>query len=304
VNPLAQIFSGNTGAKVVSSIVAVVLWVVVLGSRSTEVTKEIPLQVATPPDLVVSNDVPEKVIFRLAGPKAFLRAILDRPEDPIRVNLSTSKSGTVTYRFFADNIRLPIGVRVLSVNPPSISVKLEPERTKEVPVRLETKGSLPEGFVLRRAEVSPKSVRIRGPESRVEAIAEAITAPIDLSQVRASADLPAEFDLERMGVRIEGSAPKVAMDVAAVQANFKIRIRGADIRVESSHQARVDEPAITIFVRMDQDQIQKLDPTKVSAEVDLRGKNKGRYTSKVSVSLPPNVGVVRVVPETVRVTLY
>jgi hypothetical protein len=94
------------------------------------------------------------------------------------------------------------------------------------------------------------------------------------------------------------------MDVAAVQANFKIRIRGADIRVESSHQARVDEPAITIFVRMDQDQIQKLDPTKVSAEVDLRGKNKGRYTSKVSVSLPPNVGVVRVVPETVRVTLY
>ncbi len=304
MNPLMSLFSGNTGAKVVSVIVAVVLWVVVLGSRAVEVTKEIPITITTPNDLVVSNDVPEKVIFRLSGPKAFLRAILDRPEDPIRVNLSGAKAGLVTYRFFADNIRLPIGVRVLQVNPSSMIVKLEPQKTKEVPVRLETRGSLPEGYVLKKAEITPKTIRIRGPESRVDGITEAPTSAIDLAQIRTNLEAEAQFDVARLGVRLEGSAPKISIQVAAVQANFKIRVKGPDIRVDSPHKARVDEAAVVVYVRMDPDDIQKLDPTQVAINIDLKGKTKGRYTSKVNVSLPPNIGMVRVVPDTVRVTLY
>lgn len=304
MNPILGIFSGNTGAKVVSVVVAIVLWVVVLGSRAVEVAKEIPIAITTPPDLVVSNDVPEKVLFRLSGPKAFLRAILDRPEDPIRVNLSGAKAGLVTYRFFADNIRLPIGVRVLQVNPSSMVVKLEPQRTKEVPVRLEMKGSLPEGYVLKRAAIAPRTIRIRGPESRIEGITEASANAVDLSQVRASLQMSAQFDVARLGVRVEGESPQIAIDVAAVQANFKIRVKGSDIRVDSSHHARIDEPAVTVYVRMDQEEIQKLDPSQVSIEADLKGKTKGRYTAKLKVSLPPNVGMVRVVPDTVRVTLY
>lgn len=304
MNPIISLFSGNTGAKVVSVIVAIVLWIVVLGSRSTEVTKDIPIVVTTPGDLVVSSELPEKVTFRLAGPKAFLRAILDRPEEPIRVNLSGARAGLVTYRFFADNIRLPIGVRVLQVNPSSVIVKLEAQKTKEVPVRLELTGALPEGYILKRAEVSPKNVRIKGPESRIEAISEIQTNDVDLAQIRSPLEQEAQFDVARLGVKIEGAAPKISIDVAAVQANFKMKIRSADIRVESSFRARIDDPAVTVYVRMDQDEIAKLDPSQVSVAIDLKGKTKGRYTSKLKVSLPPNVGMVRTVPESVRVTLY
>lgn len=304
VNSLMNLFSGNTGAKVVSVVVAIVLWVVVLGSRAVEVTKEIPISVTTPADLVVSNDIPEKVLFRLSGPKAFLRAILDRPEDPIRVNLSGAKAGLVTYRFFADNIRLPIGVRVLQVNPSSMIVKLESQRSKEVPVRLEMKGSLPEGYVLKKADISPKAIRIRGPGSRIESITEAPANAVDLSQIRTSLQMEAQFDVARLGVRIEGPIPRISIDVAAVQANFKIRVKSSDIRVDSSYHARIDEPAVTVYVRMDESEIAKLDPSQVQIEADLRNKAKGRYTAKLKVNLPPNVGMVRVVPDTVRVTLY
>lgn len=304
MNPLLNLFSGNTGAKVVSVVVAIVLWIVVLGSRAVEVTKEIPITISTPADLVVSNDIPEKVLFRLSGPKAFLRAILDRPEDPIRVNLSGAKAGLVTYRFFADNIRLPIGVRVLQVNPSSMVVKLEAQKTKEVPVRLEMKGSLPEGYVLKRTDISPKMIKIRGPESRIEGITEAPANAVDLSQVRTNLQMAAQFDVARLGVRVEGTTPQISIEVAAVQANYKIRVKGADIRVDSPHHARIDEPAVTVYVRMDHGEIAKLDPSQVSIEADLKGKTKGRYTAKLKVSLPPNIGMVRVVPDTVRVTLY
>src|SRR5580658_4148228 len=114
----------NIGTKLISIAIAVVLWIVVLGSRNVEVTKEIPLEVITSSDVVPANDIPDKIAFRMSGPKAFLRAILDRREDPIRVNLSGAKPGLVTYRFFSDNIRVPIGVKVLSINPTSVLIKL------------------------------------------------------------------------------------------------------------------------------------------------------------------------------------
>src|SRR3954471_21675607 len=88
---LWALVSANFGTKMVSIVIAVVLWGIVLGSRNVEVTKEIPLEVITQGDIVPANEIPDRIAFRLSGPKAFLRNILDRREDPIRVNLSGAK---------------------------------------------------------------------------------------------------------------------------------------------------------------------------------------------------------------------
>lgn len=295
-------FAQHSGAKLISIIIAVVLWIVVLGSRNVEVTKEIPLEVQTPNELVISTDLPEKVTFRLSGPKAFLRAILDRREDPIRVNLTGAKAGVVTYRFFADNIRLPIGVKVLAVTPPSLVVRLEPVKRKEVPVRLDLQGTPPEGYQITRTEVKPATIKIRGPESTIDAVSEVTTLPIDLNDARQTIDLQATLDLARQGLQVEGSLPQVRVEVTAIQANFKIR--NVELRVLSKHRSKVDESNITVYVRVDPTEIGNLDRKKVYAEVDLQDKNKGRYTERVKVTLPPNVGLVRVIPERVKVTLY
>ncbi|HRK02024.1 MAG TPA: hypothetical protein PLH57_05115, partial [Oligoflexia bacterium] len=130
----------NASLKALSILIAAVLWFVVLGSRNVEIAKEVPIEVVAPADLIVANEVPDKVSFRLAGPKAFLRNVLNRKEDPIRVNLTAAKPGLITYRFFTDNIQVPLGVKVLSINPTAIVVKLEVNRKKEIPVRLVMKG--------------------------------------------------------------------------------------------------------------------------------------------------------------------
>src|SRR5262249_6086747 len=157
----------------------------------------------TPSDLVVSNDLPDKVAFRLSGPKAFLRSVLDRREEPVRVNLAGAKPGLVTYRFFSDNIRVPIGVKVLHINPPAILIKLEPVKHKEVPVRAELQGIAPEGYKLGQVKVHPETVKIKGAESRVDSIAELKTTPVDVSEIRQTTEKEAAFDLARYGVQIE-----------------------------------------------------------------------------------------------------
>ncbi len=291
----------NVGAKIFSLFLAIVLWGIVLGSRSVEVTKEIPLEIITNQELTPANEIPDRISFKLAGPKAFLRAILDRREDPIRVNLTTAKSGLVTYRFFSDNIHLPIGVKVLSINPSSILIKLEQTKRREVPVQLEMRGEVPDGYQLIRSELRPEKLKIVGAESRVDAVTQVATLPVDLSQVKVSVEQEVDLDLERLQVKVEGPAPKVFLQVEPIPANF--RIRNVELRVLSNHAVRLEEKTLSLHVRADSKVLQNLDRTQVYGLIDLRGRAKGKYTEKVKVILPPGVIAVKTLPESVTVVL-
>jgi YbbR domain-containing protein len=292
----------NVGTKFISVVIAVVLWIVVLGSRNVEVSKDVPLEVVTPTEIVASNDIPDHVTFKLSGPKAFLRAVLDRREEPIRVNLAGSKPGLVTYRFFSDNIRVPIGVKILGINPSAIVIKLEQVKQKEVPVRLEIQGTPPEGYKIGQVHLNPEKVKIKGAESKVDSIADIQTLPLDVSDIKESTEKPVAFDLSRYGVAIVGSLPVAKLNVESLAANYKIK--NIDIHVTSSYKVRVDDKNVTVLVHADADELKSLDRSKVFGTINLMGKPKGRYTESVEVTVPPHINLVKVIPDKVTVTLY
>lgn len=295
-------FTHNLPLKLFSVLIALILWVVVLGSRDVEVSKEVPLEVLTSPELVIANEVPEKITFRLSGPKAFLRAVLDRREEPIQINLVGAKAGLMTHRFFSDNIRVPIGVKVLSLSPSSLAIKLEAVKTKVLPIKLTTRGELNEGLKIKSIGVFPESIRVTGPESRIELLSEAPTAPLDLSTVKGSLDREIPLESPGPGLQYVGPNPRARVDIEGLGANFKIR--NIAIRVVSPFKVKIQPASVTAMVRAAPADLRKLDRGRIFGKVNLEGKPRGTYSEPVEIELPPNVTLVRVVPGTVNLTLY
>lgn len=294
--------TSHLATKIVSVIIAVVLWGIVLGSRIVEVTKEIPLELITSSEVVAANDVPDKITFKLSGPKAFLRSILDRREDPIRVNLSGAKPALVTYRFFSDNIRVPIGVKVQSINPSYITIKLEFVKRREVPVRLELRGTSPEGYHVTYAELQPPTVRISGAESRVNAITEMTMFPIDISNLKKDIEREVTLEASKYNVQVESEIPKARIEVEPISNNF--RIKNVDIRVAGSSRFRVEPKVISVMVRANAKEMRHVDRTLVYGMIDVTGKPKGIYREPVRVVLPPRVNLLKVMPEYVNVEVF
>jgi YbbR domain-containing protein len=297
-----QLFTANLGTKLISVAIAVVLWMIVLGSRNVEATKDIPLEVITPSDVVPANDIPDHISFRLSGPKAFLRTVLDRKEEPIRVNLAGAKPGLVTYRFFSDNIRVPIGVKVLTISPTSVLIKLEYLKKRDVPVKLELRGAMPDGFRIARTEVKPDTVRIKGAESRVDGLSELVTTPVDVSNLRQSLDREVPLDLSRYNVQLDGPLPHVLIEVEPVSANY--RIKNVDVHVMTALNYKLEDKTVSVLVRADPKDLKSLSHGRIYGVVDLSGKPKGKYTESVKIIVPDGVGLVKVIPEKVNVTLY
>lgn len=301
---IGEVITHNFAVKLISIVIAIVLWLLVFGSRNDQMQISVPIRVLTHPDVAIANrenEIPDEIQFLLTGPKAFLRGVLDRPRSPIVVDLANSKPGLVTYRFFSDNISLPIGVKVLSIEPTTIFIKLEKMKTKVVPVRLQLQGKPPEGYQLVESGIEPDKVKIRGPQSRIASISEVFTESLSLDQTKHDIEQAAPLDLKRFSVEIEGDLPKIFLKVRPISANF--RIKNVAIRVLSRFKAKLETPTVTVFVRADDKDLEKLDQSQVYAEIDLQDQEVGEFEVPIKVSLPPTLGLVRVEPEKVKVTL-
>lgn len=294
--------TSNMGLKAVSLGIGVILWFIVLGSRNVEITKEVPIEIVIPSSLTVANEVPDKVAFRISGPKAFLRGILNRKEDPIRVNLSSAKAGLFTYRFFSDNIQMPLGVKVLSINPPAMVVKLEHVKTKEVPVRLVTRGSSPEGYKLEKLELTRSTVRLKGPESKMESISEVKTQPVELGSLREIGDKEVRIDIDKLsGVVLEGEPPRIHFEVYQELSTF--RIKGLAIQVRSNRSARAIPKEVSIMVSTTTEQMRNLDRDKIKVYVDAQSRRAGTHMLPIKVEMPEAFQLIRVLPAKAKVIL-
>ncbi len=293
----------NAALKIVAFGIAFLLWVIILRSQKVEIEKEIPIRVTTAENVMLGNDVPKKVTFRLLGPKGFLQQILEKNVRPIEVNLKASQPGLITYRFFPNDISgLPANVEVTSINPATLFVRLEEAQSRELPVKPELLGTLPDGYRIKRIAVEPPLVRIRGPQSRIDRIKEIHLKPLDVSELTSRFEGAVEIDAERAKVELEGDTPRLIVEVEEVESTFKIR--NVPVTVRSQHQFSISDPKAILFVRATAGSLQGWDQTKLSIELDLKARKKGRYQEKLRPELPAGVKLVRTVPERVTVTLY
>lgn len=289
----------NLGLKFLSILIAISLWVVVFGTKTIEITKEVPFEVITSDDQTVEEMLPEKVTFRMSGPKAFLTSITNRVEEPIRVNLKEIKPGLFNYRVYSDAIKLPLGVKVQSIHPNVIPIRIEELKRKMVNIDLDLAGKERLGDRFARAEVLPPQVRIKGPKNRIASISAVKTLPIEIGNLQHTTIIPLTFDLRAFGVDVDSVLPELNVEVQGKGQAF--RVKHVPLKVNSNSKVKCDETEVTVIVRTLPGDTIKVEGDQVKAEIDARDLPEGEYLRWVKVQLPEHVHLLRVIPPFARV---
>jgi YbbR domain-containing protein len=287
--------------KLLSVVIAATLWVVVFGSRTIEITKEIPFEVQMSDDQILVDPVPEKIQFRLVGPKAFIRNITTRIEDPIRANVKDLKTGVFTHRIYSDSIKLPMGVKVQAINPNVIQIKVEELKKRMVSVKLESTGDAPNGFKVLRTEVLPPQMRIKGPKNRIAGINSLPSLPVDFSSLRETQIIPLAFDFKSLGIEPDSAVPELNVEIQGKGQAF--RVKHVPVRIRSTLKAKSDDEEVTVIVRTDPADNVKIDGDQVRAEIDMRDMPDGEFVRWIKITLPEKVHLVRVIPPLTRVVV-
>lgn len=299
----------NLGLKIIALFIAVMLYTLVRfqekGERIIDV-EVLPLLPPTSADLVVTNELPDKVRVRVRGPASRLNSI--KPVRPVEIDMNKAVEGTSYYYFNEDSFDLPAGVEFVRVTPESIPIKIERLDKRKVPMSVRTSGQLKEGTELvDNPRVAPAEVTIIGPKSVTRGIKAVETEEVDLEGlgVGSYTRIVPVRRIEDVEIR-GGDEMKVSFDVRWVPgrrtiSNLLVRVEGTELMgTTTPKKVAVDLSGPEVV-------LENLDPAKLRPFVLLteeQGARPGSVTGQVTLrGVPEGVEVSSVVPARVNVQL-
>jgi YbbR domain-containing protein len=176
--------TSNISWKLLSLVVAVLLWLSVSSEPEISTFRTVPVQYKDlPSELEISSDLIESVTLELRGPAGELRDFADSQQTAVVLDMARVQPGERTFGVGAENVQLPRGLLLVRAIPSQVRFHFERRVTREVPVQVRFSKDPPKGYQVLGYAITPHQIRIVGPESHVRKLAHAITDPIDLSPV-------------------------------------------------------------------------------------------------------------------------
>jgi YbbR domain-containing protein len=121
---LRRVLLHNWHLKLLSLLIAFLLWAVYTAEPIAEVGYLVPLEFRNlPPGLELAEDVPTQIHVRVRGRPAILHRITPA-ELSIAIDLSGAAPGELLVRLAADHLDLPPGVELTRISPAEVRIRL------------------------------------------------------------------------------------------------------------------------------------------------------------------------------------
>ena len=287
----------NLALKAASVGLAALLWYVIAGEKTSEMGLTVPVELQNfPQDLELTGEPVNAVEVRLRASPGIIQRI--GPGDvSARVDLAGVGEGEHIVHLGAEAIRVPFGVRVVRVNPATISLNFERTLQKTVPVRPRLTGRPASGFEVAEVSSQPPEVRLAGPKSRVQEVESAFTEPVSVEGARAAVSDEVTIGVEDPLLHVLGSA-RVTVTAQVREATETRVLEGVEVALRGG--AGVVQPArVDVTLAGPASVLQRVDPSQVRAYADVTQAGGGR-SAPVTVELQggyPGVTVKEWTPE-------
>jgi YbbR domain-containing protein len=284
----------HLGLKLISLFLGFSLWYAVAREQEAEFSLSIPIELRDLPEgLEVIEESVQQVEVRLRGPAETLRRLT--PQDVnIGVELEDAEPGERLAYLTSAEVAAPFGARVMRVTPASVRVVLDRTMKRTVEVIPRVVGSPAEGFELYHIDLSPKTIDVVGPSSRVSRLEQVTTEPVSADGLRDSYSRLVRVELEPL-VRVEQElSVSLALDVREEQGRRELS--GVPVRgLPEDRPARLTPDAVKIQVEGPKSLVDELRAEDVFAQVRLQDLAPGRHSVAPTIVISsPEAGSIRI----------
>jgi YbbR domain-containing protein len=304
---LKDLLFENWAIKLTAIFLAFFLWLFVRGDRNVERIMTAPLEIRIPRSMEITNERPSFVEVTVRGtPTSFGWGSSGPPA--YTIDLQTAGEGSHEVPLSPANVRIPAasGLEVVRVNPPRITLVLERTVEKEVAVTAPPlRGEPADGYDIYRISWWPTKIRLAGPRSKVEALAQLNAAPISVGGLSQSLRTFTNLVLESQSLR--------AIPAGPVEVNVQVGVHReprtiSGVPVTSDIEGLGISPArITIRILVPVSFKEKLGPEHFSAVIPADSIDASAQEAQVKpevrlVDSPdPNIVIDRIRPAEVTV---
>jgi YbbR domain-containing protein len=305
--PLWKVISRNWMMKLLCLVLAFAVWQAVRENTSFEVmVTDIPVTVTAGDGRAVLDQSTDTVSIRFRGSRDDIRFI---SSDQVEVNVDISGHSDrlrQTVKFSPRYVKAPSRAHAVQFDPPEITVTIDREVERVLPVKATFEGELPQGILMEKNLCVPATVKVRGAERLLSELEQVRTVPISLD---------GRYNSFKTHVTIAADAQPwtVSPERVTVEANL----------VERVETRRIEDNEVRPLLASDDTRVVKIRPEKVA--VTLRGSPQriadlnardiytyidcteltepANYNVPVRADAPAGLQVEKIEPATVQVTV-
>ena len=175
----------NLGLKLLSLLLACLLWALVVGEQKVDVILTAPVELPLPPSMALINEPVDAVEIHLRGPRTLVTALT--PRDIVLTSVPAKLAeGETVISVRPESVRVPRGIQVVDVTPRRIRVLVDAVGEREVDVSPRVEGRPADGFVVRHVKALPARIGLVGPKSELRRLSRVATQAVTVEGQRAS----------------------------------------------------------------------------------------------------------------------
>ncbi len=231
---VSKIFLEDWPTKLVALAITFALWLGVTGLSTPTARRmsDIPLTLSYSNNTEITNSPIQNVSIVVSGDRRKINQ-LSETGLVVSLDLSDVAPGDRVVQLTPENVMidLPLGVKLQEILPNKIAVRLEAVEEKDVAVKIETQGEVPDGFEIYGETVTPHKVRVRAPAAYLRTLNSIPTDKIDLRN--------RQTDFTARQIAVSLSNPKATALEPAVDVTFRI----GEKRVERTFHVPVGNAA-------------------------------------------------------------
>ncbi len=308
-NTVLRMLRNNRGLKLAALLVAVVVWYSIREITSFEGTLPgVQLDVRLDDGWAVLDRSVDEVDVVFRGSPSDVQN-LSREQVRVEVDLrGESVAGSRDVRLLPSNVRSHGGARAVALEPAEVTLTLDREGAREVPVQADIVGSPPLGFEVEQVVCTPSNLVVEGPAGRLAGIEQLRTAQIDLegrlrsfsltrAVVSPSDTWSARINPDRVKIDVTIVERATRKEIEGVRVQLVVRPETPPIRLASTNRVR-------LVVQGRSDVLATISATNLTAFLDCSAVGPGESLEVgLYAPAPAGVQVVSVEPPALRVEM-
>ncbi len=300
----------NWVLKLLSLLFALFLWYFVVGEDKVDMNVTIPVEIVNlPRDLVISNQYRKQLEVTISGQRSIIRGLTEQHISR-SIDLSDATPGTVVLQNQHESIKLPRGLSILRIQPPTITLLLDQLIQKELAIKPVLYGKVDEGFKLDSAIPDPPTLEISGPKAILGNEKNLETSPININDLNQSTVKQVSLDLQQEIADLIGE-PIVAVRLNLVELKKEVNLTNIPVEFDPAGGKdteiiyQIKPPTISIAAEIPQRLIQNLQNLKNLMKVTIKPETlePGSLKLKVLAEGPPQAKILSVSPDTVTLKI-
>jgi DNA integrity scanning protein DisA with diadenylate cyclase activity len=172
----------------------------------TLTTLEVPIEYMNrDPSMELISSSLNSVNLDLSGGGTLIKSIRSE-QVKVRIDLSKAVVGLNSYTITAENITLPPGIVLRTVDPPVVDVTLDIPIVKELPLQVDWVGKLADDLILEDVKLEPDRITVIGGSKILESIFTMYTEKVALENLKASGNMTVKVALTPASLKVGGDS--------------------------------------------------------------------------------------------------